>query len=260
MKRNFTPYTYILFLVFNFQSLFCQNISLNIVAVDTLNNSFLNSISFQETHKTKESALKEIDSISLRLSEIGFIDNKLIAIKKRDSVITAHFKLSANSEYITLSFDSKILNQSFFKKLNLKYDASYISTSTKNIPFLLNKIVEELEKQGNSFSKVSLKNITKVNAGLTAEIQIEKSSIRTIDKIIIKGYKNFPKTYLKHFLKLKKGTVFNSEKINQVSNAFQSILFASELKSPEILFERDSTTVYLYLQKNKTNNYSSRIP
>lgn len=259
MKRNITPYIYIIFFLFNTQNIISQNFILKAVTSDSLNNSFLQSISFQKNHKTKQTLYIEIDSISKRLSNIGFIDNKVSFIKEKDSITTSYFNLGQIYQSISLTYNSKHLDKELLNRLNIRHDGTYIYTLTKSIPKLLNNIVGELENKGNSFSKVSLKNISKMDNRLIADIIIEKSPNRTIDKIVVKGYENFPKTYIKHFLKLKEGSHFNSDKLRKASNSLQSINFANELKYPEILFEQDSTTIYLYLQKTKTNKFDGLI-
>lgn len=259
MKRNFTPYIYPLFLLLNFQCLFGQKIQLKTIATDTVNSSFLDAVFFQKFHNTEDDAYKEIDSISIRLSEIGFIDNRVEFINKQDSLIIAKFDLGINSNKIRIQFNSATIEHRLIKKLNFEHDATYIYINTNEVSYFLNSIIAELENQGHSFSRASLKNISKSLSGLTAELNVEKSSKRIIDKIIIKGYDNFPKSYLKYYLKLKKGDVFNTEIINEVSNSLQSLGFASEIKPPEILFEKNSTSVYLYIQKNKTNKFDGLI-
>jgi len=76
---------------------------------------------------------------------------------------------------------------------------------------------------------------------------------RTIDKIIIKGYDKFPKSYIKHYAGIKISKPFNKQKLINQSESLNSLGFVKNLKPPEILFQQDSTTVYLYLKKQKDN-------
>ena len=258
MKSTFTPYIYTLLFGLSFAGLYGQNYELKLTAKDTANTAILQVISFQKFHPTNDGVFKEIDSISLKLSKLGYIDHQVLNTQLKDSVYTTQFLLSSNSESITIKYNttlpSHLLNQ-----LNEIYDDSYIYTEIKNVPILLNNIIAELENQGYSFSQVSLKNITKTKDGLQADLNIQKSTQRKIDHIIVKGYTDFPKSYLNHYLKLKKGTVFNESKISDISNGLASIPFASETRSPEVLFEKDSTSIYLYLQKTKTNRFDGLI-
>lgn len=259
MKSIFTPYIYTLFFGLSFIGLYGQKFELKVTAKDTVNTEILQAISFHEFHKTKDSIFAEIASISLKLSKLGFIDNQILNTQLKDSIYNTLFFLGANSKSISIKYDATLIPEIILNQLNETYDDSYIYTELKNVPKLLNNIIAELDNQGYSFSRVSLKNITKTAEKLQAELNIQISTQRTIDHIIVKGYTDFPKSYLNHYLKLKKGVVFNESKISDLSNGIASIPFASETRSPEVLFEKDSTSIYLYLQKTKINRFDGLI-
>lgn len=236
-----------------------QKIELKIVALDTINSSFLKSITFKKNHDSKETIIKELDSISLKLSKIGFLESKIHSTKETDSLFTAYCFLGINANSITINFSKTGLASDLLKTLNINFNTDEINIAINQVSDLLNNIVSGLEVSGNSFAQVSLKNITKTKNGLTADLHIEKSIDRTIDYIIVKGYEDFPKSFIKHYLNLKTGTLFNTRKLNDASIATQSLSFGSEIKHPEILFTPDSTSIYLYLQKRKNNTFDGLI-
>ena len=99
-------------------------------------------------------------------------------------------------------------------------------------------------------------NISKLNSSIiTANLKIVTNQKRRIDKIIVKGYENFPKSYIKRFLKLKTGKSFNLNAIKEKVELLEDLRFASQIKDPEVLFTKDSTTLYLYVEKTRTNNF-----
>lgn len=259
LKSIFTPYMYTLLFGLSFAGLYGQNYELNPTAKDTTNSAILQAIYFQKFHQSKDAIFKEIDSISIKLTKLGYLDNQVLNTQLKDSVFTTQFFLGSNSKSVFIKYDSTLVSTDVLNRLNERYDDSYIYTEIKNVPKLLQKIIAELENQGYSFSQVSLKNIAKTKNGLQADLNIQISAQRTIDHIVVKGYTNFPKSYLKHYLKLKKGTVFNESKISDISSGLASIPFASETRSPEVLFEKDSTSIYIYLQKTKTNRFDGLI-
>lgn len=259
MNRNFIPYIYTIFFIFFFQKINGQNIQLKIVAIDTINSSFLNSIEYKNRHDSEESIKREIDSITLKLSKIGFIENYVESFHEKDSILTTYFFLGKNTQQIILNYLKSDIDLKLFTQLNIPHNQSQLVLTINQIPDLLNSILLEYEKRGNSFTQVSLKNIIKNKDGLIADLYINKSSNRTIDHIIIKGYDNFPKSFLKHYLNLKIGNVFNTSKLRDVSTSMKSLSFVSEIKPPEILFEKDSTTIYLYIKKRRNNTFDGLL-
>jgi len=136
---------------------------------------------------------------------------------------------------------------------------NYFEIQTERVPRSLNAIVEIFENQGRSFTEVSLKNIILKKDFIEAYLEIKKSDPRKIDKIVINGYENFPRTYLNHFLQLKNNTLFNHTKLNKSSELINTLPFVSEIKPPEILFTKDSTIVYLFLKKEISNQFDGLV-
>jgi outer membrane protein assembly factor BamA len=114
----------------------------------------------------------------------------------------------------------------------------------------------ELTNKGLPFAKFNLNNIEKKDAtNLQADLFVDSTSKRTIDNIIVKGYEQFPKSYIKHFLKIKREQQFNLTNIKKKTERLNDLRFSNQTKSPEVLFTKDSTTLYLYLEKTKSNTF-----
>ena len=56
-------------------------------------------------------------------------------------------------------------------------------------------------------------------------------------------------------MKLKTEKSFNLNTIKEKVELLEDLRFANKIKDPEVLFTKDSTTLYLYLEKTKTNNF-----
>ena len=122
------------------------------------------------------------------------------------------------------------------------------------------KLNEFLSNKGFPFNSAKLTNIERLeNDNLMAEIEINFEKERKINKIVVKGYENFPESYLKYLTKYKIGEKFNLDEIQQNSELLNQLRFVKQIKKPEILFTEDSTSIYLYLEKQKRNNFDGFI-
>ncbi len=148
----------------------------------------------------------------------------------------------------------QLLNEFRFSVTN-----NYFEVTPEELSTTLKTITSLFEKQGNSFTRAVLKNIAIKNDTIVADLYIKKSHSRKIDKVIINGYTDFPKAYLKHHLKLKTNTLFTKDKLDQISNTINTLSFVTETKPPEVLFTNDSTIVYLYLKKKVSNKFDGLI-
>ncbi len=242
-----------------FQSIIAQEFELKIEVQDSINKPSLDLISYKSIHQSKEDVYLEIDSVNIKLHNFGFLNSQLDTIIKHDSLFTAYFNLGLSTKSIKVFYNNGLIDKNFIKTYAKNYTDAYFEISIQDVSKVLNGIVQQFELEGKSFTEVSLKNIQSNNNEFIAELNIVSSHSRTIDKIILKSYEKFPKSFIKHHLNLKAGTVFNTDKLEKASNSIRSLSFASESKLPEVLFAKDSTIVYLYLKKNKSNRFDGLI-
>jgi len=260
LKVNLTPYILILFFFANFSLIQGQEFQLKATARLEENNKILQRTSFIEFHDSEESLHKEIDVIKSALELKGFLNNVLDTLIISDSIYTAQFLLEERLERIRIYYDnsggvSSIDLKTLLKPLSKKITDAYIEISFEEISGLLNYIVSYYEDRGNSFTQVKLKNIAIDNGIAIAHLKIRTSKKRNIDKVIVKGYEGFPKKYILHDLGLKVNATFNDGKLLNASNAINSLSFVDEIKPPEVLFTNDSTYIYLYLKKKRSNKF-----
>jgi translocation and assembly module TamA len=236
-----------------------QELELKIVPKDSLNNLVLKSIDYAQIHLTEKSLISEIDSVSFQLQKRGYLNNHLEEFKQNDSIYTAHYIIGDKTDLLKVYYDTGIIPKDIIRSRVTTINEEYFTTTIDQVSLILNEIVNYLESNGNTFVEVSLKNLITVEVGFEAKLSINNLKNRSIDNIVVKGYSKFPKSFIKHYLNLQKGTIFNSNKITQISDAINSLEFVSEIKPPEILFTKDSTSIYLYLQKNKSNVFDGLI-
>lgn len=237
---------------------FAQNLQLKISGKTSVDNAIIDSLVYKVHHEDLLSLKNEVDTIQKKLYRIGFIENQLHELtKENDSAYFAKIFLNSKYKEIHIFYDEKRFPKEILKQVSKKVYDNYFTVSFPEIEnklYLLNQTISDL---GFPFSEIKLKNITVKNSNtlqafLDARAVSEK---RNIDKIVIKGYTKFPKAYLKHYLKIKPNTVFNLSKIKTKTKSLNQLRFANQIKEPEVLFTKDSTLLYLYIEKVKSNNF-----
>ncbi|PQJ18876.1 BamA/TamA family outer membrane protein [Nonlabens xylanidelens] len=105
---------------------------------------------------------------------------------------------------------------------------------------------------GYPFNEIKLSNIKlKDSDTITANLNFKIIEKRYIDNIILKGYTNFPKTTISSFNN--KTRNYNEKTIKEIDEIIKNIPFAKQTKKTEVLFKKDSTNIYVYLEKINTN-------
>ncbi|WP_026775260.1 hypothetical protein [Polaribacter sp. Hel_I_88] len=189
------------------------------------------------------------------MKNIGFFTNTIDSIIKKENNYIAYFSLN---EKITQSVIYIELNDQYLF-YNFKIINNSIAINPEKVQALLLNTSKKLDREGKSFSKIQLKKIVIKDKKLFANLSIETSPKRIINKVTIKGYDDFPKSFLKNHFKINTSTIFNEEKIKSISEKSKNLQFVSEIKPPEVLFTKDSTFLYVYLKKRNNSSFDGLI-
>lgn len=236
----------------------CQNFYLEIKGSNEIETQTIDSLDYLNKHADFLSITSEIEFIRKTLFKIGYIENSASQILKiNDSLFSTSINLKTKFESIHIYYNRDTFDISTIKKISNNIKENYFELPFSKIENALNTINAETIKNGLPFSQlylseISIKDKLHLKANLIIKNQKEK---RTIDNIIIKGYEKFPLSYLKHFLKIKKTQRFDLNTIKLKAEQLSNLRFANQIKPPEVLFSKDSTSLYLYLKKSQSNNF-----
>ncbi|WP_452222883.1 POTRA domain-containing protein [Lacinutrix chionoecetis] len=235
-----------------------QNLNLNIEGTNDIETQTINDFGYKRSHEDFNSIVNEADSLQLRISKAGYIENERVSIdKENDSVFRIILQLKNKYERIKVYYDSSQIDKKIIDAISDESFNDYFNINFLQIEKALQYINLQITNQGYPFAKTKFSEIKIIdNITLSANLIINKGETkRGLDNIIIKGYEKFPKAYLKRFLKIKPEKTFNIETIKKKMNALNNLRFAEQIKPPEVLFTKDSTTLYIYLKKSQSNTF-----
>ena len=257
MKQIFCIFLYLNIYTAFFSVFTAQTLRLTTKSNDSTSQHLIDSINHVKKFKDFKSLQNETRHILQVLQKVGCLESELESVEKHnDSVYTANYHIGPKYTHIKIFYS----NEDFIKKELLRYSneisESYFILPFKDLEYTLNNLNIEKTKNGNTFARVNLKNIKPFDSKtLTANINVSNGSKRTIDQILIKGYNQFPESFIKYHAGIKKGMTLDKSVLIRKNNELNSLGFVTTTKPPEILFKEDSTTVYFYLKKLKNNNF-----
>ncbi|RVU91745.1 hypothetical protein EH230_01845 [Flavobacterium columnare] len=229
-----------------------QYLFLKIEGNSNYQNKVLDSISVSKKHINLISLQKEINKLSETISQKGYIEQKILINKKiNDSTHLIKYELGDCIKEIHIFLGSH--------KILLEKKQDTIKIDFKDINKQLSDFTKTLEKKGFSLTEINLSNIKRNKQILLSEITICKDRKRTIDQININGYSNFPKNFLHNILIEYKKKTFNETQLKKINRDFKNLPFCKTTKDAEILFKKDSTIIYVYLEKQKRNTFDGYI-
>ena len=204
-------------------------------------------------YKSYKDLILAIEDTLVLIKKQGFYDAKVNSLIRKDS-FNYEVILNKNQmvEYIEIS-NKSAFDENIVKILN-KYTENGKLIRFKQIESVTKEITEILSEGGYPFGKVGFINYELVNpTTIKLEMEIQYGSKRNIDKVIVKGYENFPKNFIKNIFKPGKSNSLDVDKALSLANKIDKTGFARNIKDPEILFTKDSSSLYLYIDKIRRN-------
>jgi outer membrane protein assembly factor BamA len=233
-----------------------QTLNLTIIGENERNTVYVDSLGYNKSFATYASLETAVFSLKRKLTRLGYIDTVIDTItKQNDTLFKASLFLGQKINKIRINYPSD-LKAVLLSFMDPKNGDHYFELDIAQLERVLTELNSKIAEQGDPFSKLQLVHISKLNSDLIlADLKIISNQKRRIDKIIVKGYEKFPKSYIKRFLKLRTGKSFNLNGIKEKVELLEDVRFANKIKDPEVLFTQDSTTLYLYIEKTRTNNF-----
>jgi hypothetical protein len=200
--------------------------------------------------------------MSERLSKIGYIENQILENTRiNDSAYEAKFSLGERIKRIHIYIG---INPELKNGITLEKNKDTLVLPYTEIESFLNNTLQKLEQNGFAFAKLKLTNIKKKTNSLYADLQFESGQQRQLNEIVVQynesNTKNsFPAGHLKQMNRKYKNSTFNQDIVRKIQDDFTKFSFVNQIKSPEILFTKDTTKVYVYLEKRKSNTFDGFI-
>ena len=248
---------FLLFSLLYFGTTLSQTLYLKAEGSTIQETKIIDSIGYKKTFATAKEIVEETNNLSQKLYRIGYLEQKLESIDKiNDTTFVSKFTLGKKIDFIHI-YIGKEIQETWLAGYNLK--DQFITMPIQDIEPFMETVLKKLEKSGYSLSKVKLENFRDSNSKLIANLKITTNSIRTVNKIVINGYEKFPQNHLHNLNKLYKNKVFNLNTLQNLYTDIGKYRFVKQVKYPEILFSTDSTQVYVYLEKTKSNRFDGFI-
>ena len=252
MKRLLTILLFLFFL-----NSFGQNLYLKINGNTANETKTIDSISYNSKHKNFKLITEELNLFLEKLSKNGYLETKLSQeLKQNDSTFLFQYALGKKTEFVHV-YIGKVKNELNNSIIESKNDTIVIPFQESE-SFLTNTLTL-FEKRGYSMAKLKLVNVVKNKNYLTADLTITLDKKRSVNGIVINGYDKFPIGFKKNVFRMYRNKTFSQENLEKINKDFNQYRFVKQTKYPEILFTTDSTKVFVYLEKTKSNTFDGFI-
>lgn len=234
-----------------------QEIYLEIQGEDSLETATIQQIGYQEKHDAIKTMKLAAQQVKEELQHIGYINLQTDSLQKvNDSLYNSQFKLGRKYSAVKVYYDAEALPYKDINRLGLAGTSEYFILPFNQTEQILQELSVTIANRGRPFSTLSLTEILPNEEDqLEAHLQITYSDFRVVDSIVIKGYEKFPRSFIKHFSRIKTGQAFNKSELDKKTEELKSLDFVNISRNPEILFTKEQTILYMYLEKRNSNRF-----
>ena len=200
-----------------------------------------------------------IEDSLISLRKTGNINAKVKSFVMVDS-LNFNVELEKGQKVKFLQIVNETKFESDVRKILNLYKSENGLIEFDQIEIVAMEVSKKLSEKGFPFAKVSFKN-HELNQSiiLKSNLIIDYGIRRYLDKVIIRGYEDFPKNFIKNIFRIKKNKFLDIDKAANLSKLIDNTNFAINTRDPEILFTNDSTSLFLYLKKVRKNSFDGFI-
>ncbi|WP_366184919.1 hypothetical protein [Flavobacterium ovatum] len=238
-----------------------QNFYLHIDGNTNTESKIIDSLGYSSIHKGAKSIQNEVNRISQKLSQLGFLENNIHSLdKKNDSTYTSLLIIGKQIKSVHIYIGE---NSELNRFISQNQDSIFIPFP--DVENFLNQTLQKAEQKGFALSELKLDNIKQKDQILFATLNFSLGNPRTINTIVV-NYSNsntikeaLPKGHLKQLNKKYQKQTFNKNTIQKIYRDFEKFRFVSQVKYPETLLLKDTTKIYVYLERRQSNNFDGYI-
>ena len=148
--------------------------------------------------------------------------------------------------------------------LNEKYlkGTGIYNTTADKTPFnflhlnrALNKIILNVANNGHPFVSIHLEDIRISEDSISARLILNKGKKYFIQDIEINGTAHIQKSYLRHYLGLKKGKLYSQQTVLAISKKLEEIPFLKQSGLPGVQFYKENAQIYVHLDDRPSDQF-----
>jgi outer membrane protein assembly factor BamA len=241
------------------QTAFCQkkyNINYALSGKDSLYK--LEQLGLKSEFSDKTQASKYISSLPESLMNKGFAAASVDSVIYDSASARVLLYLGEKFKWVKINTDSADKNMLDKIGWNEKeFDKKAFDLS--RLQFQKDRMIRYYENSGYPFAEVLLTNIKISDDGILADLKINKGIFYHFDSIHVFGNVKIKNEFLQNYLGLKNGSIFNQEKLKNVSKLISELPFLQEQQPWKLSMLGSGAFLNLYLEPKRSSQINVLI-
>ena len=199
-----------------------------------------------------------IQSLPTLLSSKGYPTASVDSIIEKENFTTIYLFLGKQYQWIKLTPDGiekTAMDESRFREKD--YAGKLLNI--QHLLSLQQRVLNYYEKNGYPFAEIFLDSIRLDEEKMEALLRSRKGPLYHIDSIRILGKAKISKRFLQHYLAIPNGSLYNKEKLEQVSKRMLELPYLQELQPSDITMLGSGSILNLYLAPKRSSQVNFLI-
>ena len=126
----------------------------------------------------------------------------------------------------------------------------------RQIEVFYNKVITHYENNGYPFASIRLDSISINKNHIAAKLYVEKNQLFKIDSVIIHGNATISDQFIKNYIKINDGDIYNEALIKKTRLRLKELSFVSEKEPWKMVFIDEQSKLILNLKKKQASRFN----
>ena len=223
------------------------------IVVDDASN-LIEEYTFPSDSLEKSLIQFELDSLVNYYQARAHLEASIDSIQELPKKIVAHFHPGVQFKWAKLKNGN--IEKAFLTGTG--YRISDFDNQIFQYPDLIklqNAILDKAENLGFPFAAIYLDSIHIVKDQIQGVLMLDKNASIVFGEVKKEGNLKISDTYLRNYLGIKKGEVYDKSKVLDIKNKLNDLAFVGIEKDPSVFFKGEEAEINLFLKKRNASRF-----
>jgi len=248
----------LLFFVLWLKGSFAQGpFRLEVVCHDKTPVFFAKRLAYNTSFKDSLQWKREVNVLYGKLQSEGYLVASVDSTVRNGNLLTAYIYVGDKFQTITI-YNGNIPND-FLADINLKNlnDGKVIPADGTQL--FKAKVIQSCENIGFPFAEVVLDSFVVNNRGVSAKLYLQRHELFRFDSLQIEGKTKVKPIFLRNYLGIKIGKVYNEAAVRRISQRLSELQFAEVIRPHTVQFKSDKARTTVFLKDRKASQFNILI-
>lgn len=200
---------------------------------------------------------REVDYLYRKLRDKGYVNASIDSVSKSGRTLTAYVYTGSRYDYLTI-YNGNIPDK-FLSDIGLKNLSEGRQVPAEGVAAFKAKVIQSCENIGYPFAEVRLDSFTVRDGAVSTRLYLTRHELIRYDTLIIQGKTKLKPVFLKNYLGIRSGKVYNESNIRRIGQRLNELQFAEVAQQHSVEFRNEKARVNVFLKDKKASQFDLLI-